>query len=40
VVEKIQNLNGQLYNIGKRQQENYMTFNPPFQEDNKKTLTS
>jgi len=39
VVEKIQNLNGQLCNMGKRQQANYMTSNPPFEEDNKKTLT-
>ncbi len=39
MVEKIQNLNGQLCNMGKRQQANYMTSNPPFEEDNKKTLT-
>jgi hypothetical protein len=39
-VEKIRDLNGQLCNLGRRQQANYMTFNPPFEEDCKKTLTS
>jgi hypothetical protein len=38
-VEKIRDLNGQLCNLGRRQQTNYMMFNPPFQEDYKKTFT-
>jgi len=37
-MEKIQNLNGQLCNLGKRQQANRMMFNPPYEENNKKHL--
>ncbi len=39
-LEKIRDLNEQLCNLGRRQQANYMMFNPPFEEDCKKTLTS
>ncbi len=39
-MEKIRDLNGQLCNLGRRQAANYMMFNPPYEEDYKKTLTS
>jgi hypothetical protein len=35
-MEKMQNQNGQLCNLGKRQQTNPMMFNPPYEKNNKK----